>query len=183
MPERLSLSQIYTESKQARGILSLYEAALNMDTQAARNIFFEHRRDPMFRFYHYSLSDEFPEWDDDPDLIPRELWFALMCAGTSAKEMADKHCHQRCAPGPRDPSVPARDWTLYTHWRFDNLVGAMYLQAYWMMTSGEALIHCEYCSRVISLARPHPEGRKSRSDKRFCDDACRQAHHRSKKKT
>ena len=66
-------------------------------------------------------------------------------------------------------------------WKFDNLVGAMYLQAYWMLTSGDELGRCEYCSRIISLARPHPEGRKRRRDKRFCDDACRQANHRRKK--
>jgi hypothetical protein len=40
---------------------------------------------------------------------------------------------------------------------------------------------CEYCGRIISLALSHPEGRKRRRDKRFCDDACRQANHRAKK--
>jgi adenine-specific DNA-methyltransferase len=51
-----------------------------------------------------------------------------------------------------------------------------------ILTSGGDLVRCEHCRRVISLARPHPQGRKRRRDKRFCDDACRQAHHRSKKK-
>jgi hypothetical protein len=81
------------------------------------------------------------------------------------------------------------DWSPFDHppelkstWDFDNLLGAAYLQLHWLITSGDALARCGYCGRVLSLARPHPDGRKRRSDKRFCDDACRQAHHRSKKK-
>lgn len=66
-------------------------------------------------------------------------------------------------------------------WNFDNLLGAMYLQMHWLMSSGAQLVRCEYCGLIMSLARPHPEARKRRSDKRFCDDACRQAHRRSKK--
>jgi hypothetical protein len=58
-------------------------------------------------------------------------------------------------------------------WSFDDLLGAMYLQMYWILTSGGNLVRCEHCKRVISLARPHPQGRKRRRDKRFCDDACR----------
>jgi hypothetical protein len=60
-------------------------------------------------------------------------------------------------------------------------VGAMYLQMYWLLESGGDVTRCEHCGLTISLSRPQPEGRKRRSDKRFCDDACRQAHHRSKK--
>lgn len=72
---------------------------------------------------------------------------------------------------------------LESRWIFDNLLGAAYLQMHWLMTSGDNLARCEHCGRVLSFARPHPEGRKRRRDKRFCDDACRQARHRSKKKS
>jgi hypothetical protein len=76
--------------------------------------------------------------------------------------------------------VPAnvRAW-----WEYENLLGAMYLQMHWLMTSGGELTRCEYCGRIFALSRPYPEGRKRRRDKRFCDDACRQAHHRSKKRS
>jgi hypothetical protein len=67
-------------------------------------------------------------------------------------------------------------------WEYENLLGAMYLQMHWLMTSGGELTRCEYCGRIFALSRSHPEGRKRRRDKRFCDDACRQAHHRSKKR-
>ena len=181
MPERLSLSEILAESRRARTILSLYESALNMDVQAARAIFSESRHDPTFKRYYDILSVEYAPWDSDPDVLPRELWFALDCAGRVAQKISDKYCSQFCFPAPHSVAEP-KNWGLSTAWQFDNLVGAMYLQAYWMMTSGDELTRCEYCGRIISLSRPHPEGRKSRRDKRFCDDACRQANHRSKKK-
>lgn len=66
-------------------------------------------------------------------------------------------------------------------WHFENLLGAMYLQMWWVVTSSGELSRCEYCGRLISLTRPDPRARKRRRDKRFCDDACRQAHHRAKK--
>jgi hypothetical protein len=65
---------------------------------------------------------------------------------------------------------------------FDSLIGAMHLQMWWLMASAGDITRCEFCGRIVSLARARPEGRKHRRDKRFCDDACRQAHHRSKKK-
>lgn len=43
----------------------------------------------------------------------------------------------------------------------------MYLQMYWLITSGGDIIRCEYCGGVISLTRPRPEGRKTRRDKKF----------------
>jgi hypothetical protein len=67
-------------------------------------------------------------------------------------------------------------------WKFSNLLGAMYLQMYWLIEAGDKLTRCGHCGRVISLARPHPKGRKRRNDMRYCDDACRQAYHRAKKK-
>lgn len=48
--------------------------------------------------------------------------------------------------------------------------------------SGGSVALCEQCGRIISLARPQPQGRKRRRDRKFCDAACRQAHHRNKKK-
>ena len=79
-------------------------------------------------------------------------------------------------------SYQADPMKLRSIWEFDNLLGAMYLQMYWLMTSAGELKRCEHCGRIVSLSCPHPEGRKRRSDKRFCDDACRLANHRSKKK-
>jgi hypothetical protein len=66
-------------------------------------------------------------------------------------------------------------------WEFDNLLGAAYLQMWWLLTSSGDVARCEYCRRIMSLARPSPAGRKRRRDRRFCSDSCRQAHHRKKR--
>ncbi len=181
VPDVMSLSRIRAESRRAQAILALYEAALNGDPQAAQTVFCENRQDRAFEYYHDLLSYKYPEWGNDS--IPRELWFALECVNDLTKQVSDKFCRKVCIPDstPRGSSAPHR-WGLTTWWEFDNLIGAMYLQAHWMVTSGDELTHCENCGMPISFARPHPDGRKRRRDKRFCDDACRQAHHRSKKK-
>ncbi len=60
-----------------------------------------------------------------------------------------------------------------------NLLGAMYLQFYWLITSGSDLTRCKFCNRVISLG-PSTQGnkkRKVRNDKQFCNSHCRQNHH------
>jgi hypothetical protein len=67
-------------------------------------------------------------------------------------------------------------------WGSRNLLGAMSLQFYWLMTSASELSRCKYCGRVISYAPlvPAAEGsksRKPRKDKKFCDSQCRQNYH------
>jgi hypothetical protein len=59
-----------------------------------------------------------------------------------------------------------------------NLLGAMYLQFYWLITSGD-VTRCKFCNGVISLAPPTlgGKGRKVRADEQFCDSHCRQNHH------
>ena len=109
------------------------------------------------------------------------LLAALAASVSVVNTIVRRYCFQGIViefDGPRpDPSVVRLKWDAY------NLLGVMYLQMYWIMFSGGTLARCEQCRRVISLAKPNPEGRKRRRDKRFCDDACRQAHHRSKKRT
>ena len=65
-------------------------------------------------------------------------------------------------------------------WKCCNLLGAAYLQAFWLITSGDDLSRCEYCRRIMSISQVHSNGRKQRTDKKFCNAACRQAHYRSK---
>ncbi len=48
---------------------------------------------------------------------------------------------------------------------------------YWLMAAGGNATRCEYCGRIISLARPSPEFRKPPQHKRFCDKACRRSYH------
>ncbi len=105
------------------------------------------------------------------------LWHALETAITDVERMVAG----LCSPG-LTVKEGARDVADVTaRWYFKSLLGAMYLQMYWLMAAGSDLTRCEQCGLLISLAPPKPEGRKPRRDKRFCDDACRQAHHRNKK--
>jgi hypothetical protein len=61
-------------------------------------------------------------------------------------------------------------------WGFKNLLGAIYLQMYWLMEAGANVTRCRYCGRIISFAAPRPGQRKARSDKKYCNKSCRQNH-------
>lgn len=70
----------------------------------------------------------------------------------------------------------------YRSWQPRNLLGALYLQAFWLVTSTAELAKCKYCGHIISYATPlrvsgDHEARKPRKDKKFCDDRCRQNYH------
>lgn len=73
-----------------------------------------------------------------------------------------------------EPELLTRSWVPV------NLLGAMYLQFYWMMTSTGDLSRCKSCGQIISHA-PSTTGsdqtRKPRDDKEFCDNRCRQNYH------
>ncbi len=72
------------------------------------------------------------------------------------------------------PELLTRSWVPM------NLLGAMYLQFYWAMTSSGDLYRCKYCDRIISRASSSTgsgQTRKPRSDKVFCSSRCRQNYH------
>jgi hypothetical protein len=73
------------------------------------------------------------------------------------------------------PLAPHR---LGASWGFRNIIGAMYLQFYWLITSRADIKRCKNCGRIISLAPPILEdgskGRKRRSDKKYCNKSCQQ---------
>lgn len=110
------------------------------------------------------------------------LALGLKCTVEATQEIVHKYCRQHIMLSMDPDTRPSISCKKCISWTFDNLLGAMYLQMYWLMASSDSVARCEHCGRIISLSRPHPEGRKRRSDKRFCNDACRQANHRSKKK-
>ncbi len=179
IPDRLSLSRIRGEARRARAVLALYEAASNTDVQEIKSVFAENRHDPAFARYHDILAYDYAEWESVP--LPREVWFALEFAGNLTRRISEQYCRQFCIPS-RQGASEFGPWCIRPIWRFDNLLGVAYLQAYRMMTSGDLLARCEFCNRPLSLTNTHPEGRKRRQDRRFCDEVCRQANHRSKKK-
>jgi hypothetical protein len=75
-------------------------------------------------------------------------------------------------------------------WGFKSLLGAMYLQMWWLMTSTDEPPRCKWtgCTKFITLEEPEQtltlEGGKTarrkyrtRSDKEFCSNACKNRWH------
>jgi hypothetical protein len=171
-----SLAQFRHEAQRAWVIIALYEAVLNDEDQTVRKLLAEH-----------GDIKPFKRWLSYLELIPAEhqnlaLALGLECAVEATKEIVHKYCRQQIMLSMDRHTRPSVSCKTYISWTFDNLLGAMYLQMYWLLASRDSVARCEHCGRKVSLDRPHPEGRKRRSDKRFCNDACRQAHHRSEKK-
>jgi hypothetical protein len=171
-PAEETLELFFSEVSRAAAVLAMYEAVLNHDSGAA-----EHLARHQFR----SLTE--PHWDDFwtysgmADVIPGYLGFALSTAAFEVSGMVERFVRLSLSVAAGMPS-PSR---IQAYYGFYSLLGAMYLQMFWLMDSSGTVARCEYCGRIISLSRPNPGSRKRRADRRFCDDACRQAHHRAKK--
>lgn len=172
-PDRMSLSCFKEEAKRAWMVLKMYEAALNRDKVAVRRLLDEHRDD--------EVLERWPYYDPEEGSAQKDTLLQLALFGSAF--MVEWTVQEICRPAfiVTDRHDKADPTTIESTWDFHNLLGAMYLQMYWLMTSGGDITRCEYCGGIISLTRPRPEGRKTRRDKKFCDDACRQAHHRSKR--
>ncbi len=177
-PTRLSLQEFFEESQRAWVALTLYESVLNKDGAAAEKLLAEYRDlDEAFDEYHKYTQ----QWTLPDTVALTPLQGALAASVSVVDDAVTRLCRQGKSvhfdrPDP-DPSSAVK-----VTWSFDNLLGAMYLQMWWVVSSSGHLSRCEHCSRLISLTRPRPGARKRRSDNRFCDAACRQAHHRSKKR-
>ncbi len=174
---RMKISQFREEARRAWGILTLYESVLNSDAPAVKDLFLELRDDKVF-----SLWDKFFRFEQVEDRNQLLLSIGLLCAVQTVEEAVHEVCRHRIVFSEESDKSPDLS-TVHMTWDFDNLLGAMYLQMWWLMASAGHITRCDFCGRIVSLARSHPEGRKRRRDKRFCDDACRQAHHRSKNKS
>jgi hypothetical protein len=104
----------------------------------------------------------------------------------SVQEVLQEFAYPYIASGsPRRRRIPDHLYSpdgLAATWWPRNLLGAMYLQMYWLMTSSGDLARCKHCRRIISYAPPVQVGdlhnvRKPRKDKEFCDSRCRQNYH------
>jgi hypothetical protein len=174
----MDLSRLLEESRRAWGVLALYEWVLSRDVEQARSLIAEHQRDTAFGWYFRPHELELAARTH----FPVELMLALEAAVRIAKSVSDRLCTAQ-VDFSFDDAVELGPSCIRTYWGFDNLTGAMYLQMYRLMTSGGRLTRCNYCGRMIALSHTDPSGRKRRRDRRFCDDACRQAQHRAKKGT
>jgi hypothetical protein len=171
----------------AAGILAMYEAALNGDEEAAKAAVLEEflwvdivgLAGPQFKGLGEQRFDEYKAEHIENLCNGDYLGYAL----DAAKVLVELTAREESFPTLYPREVVSDPSVISAGWGFKSLFGAMYLQMYWLMASGGDVTRCEHCGQIISLVRPHPGGRKRRSDKRYCDDACRQAHHRSKKRS
>ena len=178
-PEQLTLERFFKESQRAWVVVSLYESVLNQDEVAARKLLTDYQQ------LDDAFARNFKTLDQEPSrgtVSRTPLHNALAASVAAVNRVVETSCGSTLVVGI-DGKHQAKPSDVRVLWYFDDLLGAMYLQMYWLLASGGNLVRCEYCKRMVSLARPHPQGRKRRRDKRFCDDACRQAHHRSKKRS
>lgn len=163
---------LLAESSKAWVILSMYEAAVNNDSQAAEAALNLDAL-PSYAMEYWESSADVLAGGTPP--VGRALRTAML--------WVEREVAERCRPMLQmDFDVPQVPSGVKGGWEFYDLLGAAYLQMYWLMASGGEISRCEHCGRAISLARDAPNGRKRRQDRRFCDSACRQAHYRDKKK-
>ena len=169
--ERITLSAFQGETALAWFILKVYEAALNRDEERLR--------------IAAKGLDRFLGREDDGASdanVEQHVADVLVQVAFMVSKVAQKRSYIIPSFTEEIRSLKTLTNGIRSSWEFDNLLGAAYLQMWWLMSSGGDVTRCEYCRRIMSLARPHPNGRKRRRDKRFCSDSCRQAHHRSKKR-
>jgi hypothetical protein len=176
--EEIEVSDFLDEAEKAYRVLALYEAVINRDAETVkRSLLGRYTVGKSFEIDHETLS--IVEEMQGPNGI---LHGVLDYVIDAVQDVVQRTCRQRIRAAPQNRTQPPDLSNIETVWDFDSLYGAMYLEMWWLIVSGNNIGRCEFCSNPISLARSHPAARKRRRDKRFCNDACRQAHHRSKKR-
>jgi len=169
--------EVYTTNR----TLTLYEASLNRDTDKLERLLFPPKVDPRWlerrrQYLREKMRQSGANWTDT--LIARAL-----------SGVWDYVSHLDVFVYPTVGADILQEQSLLTvdrftvSWGVRNLLGAMYLQFYWLITSASELSRCKHCWRIISYAPPMPIGdenrkaRKPRKDKEFCDSRCRQNYH------
>jgi hypothetical protein len=95
---------------------------------------------------------------------------------------------QRKIAGNAYPALYGGVGRLVAGWGFTNLLGAMWLQMFWLLTAAEEPQRCKNCDKIIAYEQPaqpvrgtekndRSAGYRTRKDKRFCDKKCRDHYH------
>jgi hypothetical protein len=174
--ETTPVKTYWHHSVQAWILLRMYEAWWSEDAGILRDLVAEYQDEPTGRhFTSYLVKRDLDSLRSTDDAVDLCVW--------RVSEIMERLCHMQVVPFSEKKGEVLRVTQLQSYWHFTNLIGAMYTQFYRLMTTSESLSHCEQCGLPMSLGRPRPGDRKRRTDKRFCNDACRQAHHRSKERS
>ena len=161
------LSAFQGDTAQAWSILKVYEAALNRDEEMPQD--------------RGQGLDGILEREDDGASganVEQHVADPLIQVAFMVSKAAQERCYMipsfteeidRWRPSPPAFGVLGYS-TIY-------LAPLTYVE-WWLASSGGDVTCCEHCRRIMSLARPYPNGRKRRRDKRFCSDpgAARRKH-------
>ena len=173
-----TLEAVWEEVYTTNRILALYEAVLNRDAEKLETLIFtseedseglEQRRQHVSGYADKTCSDKI---DVLMSVALAEVWEFIGALDVFAYPVINP-------TGDLNQQPLLTVDRLKASWGVRNLLGAMYLQFFWLVTSAGELARCKYCSRIISYAPtwPESEGRKPRKDKEFCDSRCRQNYH------
>jgi hypothetical protein len=163
----------------AAGILAMYEAALNGDEDAAKDVVLGEFLSvgPSFSLLQKLGEQEFIAYQAK---TVERLWggsylaYALENALNVVTVIVQAECLPPTLYPPEEGSDPSQVSVI---WGFKSLYAAIYLQMYWLMEAGADVTRCKYCGQIIYLTSSQSGARKTRQDKQFCDNACRQRHH------
>jgi hypothetical protein len=181
--------EFWLEAWEANSLLNLYEAALNKDRDRLEQLLEikdPEKKKPIVDLYRpkRGLSKggvwtevlmERPQWIDI--LVHKSLeriWHVVedrvSVLAYPAVDLQITAMHNMLTPKKVTPT-----------WGFRNLLGAIYLQFYWLVALRGGLSRCKYCKRIIShepsLAQSEDRPRKPRRDRIFCSKHCQQNHH------
>lgn len=177
--------------QEANTTLALYEAAVNKDQEHLEQLlgqdgeaYVSSYMDETLRNVSRLSSDfKFPEFIDL--LVDRALMRVWHVVQQNLSNYAYPTINHEL---PKAEAVPGfhtgthlTPYRLGASWGFRNLLGAAYLQFYWLITSRADIKRCKYCNRIIPLAPPVSQDgqrvRKRRDDVEYCNKSCRQNHH------
>jgi len=177
------------EMRQATRIVRLYEAVLDGNEEAARELLGYPSDTHEKVLYELAVTDE----DDDRrtvtfkvkgllpaqplmsdnerlgdngewyEMSPLEHAFVEVCRTVTGR--VNEHCHVTSIPPKKSHNVS----NIRTGWAFNSLLGVAYLQMYWHIGARGKIKRCKYCGALISNPRanrdycPSRDGIKDKS--------------------
>ena len=181
--------RVWNEVRQANTVLAYWEASPSGDEEQLEQALFRRARPTRTRpslvkaarSYFYAEAQKAGTTYADV-LIHSATYHAIVSVQEVLRAFAYPYIGSHGQPRRQLPEHFCSPEGLSASWWPRNLLGAMYLQMYWLMTSSADLSRCKHCGRIISYAPPVPigegrRGRKPRRDKEFCDSRCRQNYH------
>ena len=176
-----TLAAVWDEVYTTNRILALYEAVLNRDLDKLETLIFTSVEDSEgLEQWRQRVSRHATETGSDRIDVLVSGALSVVWEFIGAVKVFAYPVINPTGDSPQQPLLTVEG--MQASWGVRNLLGAMYLQFFWLVTSAGELARCKHCGRIISYAPPVPvaevhNARKPRKDKEFCDSRCRQNYH------